>query len=226
MFAVADIYRPPNETLVLERGQLLRRSWGCGCFRSKGLALRCRWRSLFAEGFFACPVAGFFCFGFFLTGERTGDSCEGLVTRRMPGGRVAAVEAEAAAPSDDAALKVTLECDGEVTLRDGDEIESRFLPVRANSLSSVDCDDMMEIGSWFRMVATMGLVRRRFMVLVFGVAVWLGDQHALKREMMRSRLRRACASSRVARLTRTLSAVPSGLWAVPWNHQVPWLFQR
>lgn len=118
--------------------------------------------AFFAEGFFACPVAGFFCFGFFLTGERTGDSCEGLVTRRMPGGRVAAVEAETAAPSDDAALKVTLECDGEVTLRDGDEIESRFLPVRANSLSSVDCDDMMERGSWFRTVAMMGSVRRRF----------------------------------------------------------------
>ena len=40
--------------------------------------------------------------------------------------------------------KVMLEWAGEVTSREGEEIESRFRPAMENSLSRVDCD--IEIG--------------------------------------------------------------------------------
>ena len=61
----------------------------------------------------------------------------------MPGGSVPAVVAGVVTCSGEPALNVTLECDGEVTSRGGEETVSRFFPAMANSLSSVDCADMV-----------------------------------------------------------------------------------
>jgi hypothetical protein len=109
-----------------------------------------------AGGFFAGSFDWFFFFDFFRTGEVTDASCEGVVTRKMPGGFVPATEAgRTPAPvaglvtfSGEPVLKVTLECDGEVIPRDGEETVSRFFPAMANSLSSVDCDDMTVHEYW------------------------------------------------------------------------------
>ena len=104
--------------------------------------------AFFAGGFFAGPFDWFFFFDFFRKGEVTDDSCEGVVTRKMPGGCTPATVAGVVTCSGEPVLKVTLECDGEVIPRDGEETVSRFLPAMANSLSSVDCDDMTVHEFW------------------------------------------------------------------------------
>ena len=112
--------------------------------------------AFFAGGFFAGPFYWVFFFDFFRKGEVTDASCEGVVTRRMPRGCAPATDA-GCSPAPEAGLvtfsgkpvlKVTLECDGEVIPRDGEETVSRFLPVMENSLSSVDCDDMTMHEFW------------------------------------------------------------------------------
>ena len=66
----------------------------------------------------------------------------------MPGGCTPAADAGGATLLGEPTLKVTLEWDAEVTLREGEETVSRFFPAMANSLSSVNCDDMMGDGCW------------------------------------------------------------------------------
>ena len=80
----------------------------------------------------------------------------------MPGGGPPAVEEGVVTWAGEPALKVTLECDGEATPRDGEEIVSRFLPAMEKSLSSVDCDDMAMHGFVAESVVVMGLFLRRF----------------------------------------------------------------
>jgi hypothetical protein len=75
----------------------------------------------------------------------------------MPGGCIPAAVAGVVTCSVEPVLNVTLECDGEVIPRDGEETVSRFLPAMANSLSSVDCDDMVLHKTWTK--------RRRVVVI-------------------------------------------------------------
>lgn len=65
----------------------------------------------------------------------------------MPGGCAPAGVAGSGALLGEPTLKVTLACAGEVMPREGEETVSRFRPAAANSLSSVDWDDIRSMGN-------------------------------------------------------------------------------